>query len=66
MIKTSDAPSIWPWWQYDNSDTKAIRSATLEFCGIKPVRITRVGRVKYLNQKQRSDDIDKLARKMLS
>lgn len=64
LVTTSDAPSIWLWWQYDNSDLKAMKKATLEFCGIKPVHHTRIGRVKYLNEQQRKAMIEKLTRKL--
>lgn len=60
VITTSDAPAIWLWWQYGNSDVKAIKKATLEFCGIKPVKITRISRVKYLDENQRSGMIAKI------
>ncbi len=63
IITTSDAPSIWLWWQYGNSDIKAIRKATLEFCGIRPVKVTRISRVKYLDEKQRRHVIEKVVGK---
>lgn len=61
VITTSDAPPIWLWWQYSNSDIKAIKKATLEFCGIKPVKVTRIGRVKYLDEEKRSKIIKDIA-----
>lgn len=60
VITTSDAPGMWLWWQYGNSDIKAIRKATLEFSGIKPVKITRIGRVRYLDEKQRMRIMEKI------
>ena len=62
LVTTSDAPAIWLWWQYRNSDTKAVKKATLEFCGIKPVKVTRIGRVKYLNEERRASIIQKIVR----
>lgn len=64
VITTSDAPGIWLWWQYGNSDIKAIKNATLKFCGIKPVAVTRIGRVKYLSDKQRNNILEKLTRRL--
>lgn len=64
LITTSDAPSIWLWWQYGNSDVKAMKKATLEFCGIKPVKHTRIGRVKYLNENQRLAALKKLVSRL--
>lgn len=64
VIATSDAPAIWLWWQYRNSDIRAIRKATLEFCGIKPVKLSRIGRVKYLTAAQREMVVARLARQI--
>lgn len=61
IITTSDAPAIWLWWQYSDSDIKTLRTATLEFCGIKPVKVTRIGRVRYLNEQQRGRILRKIA-----
>lgn len=64
VITTADAPAIWLWWQYGNSDIKAIKKATLEFCGIKPVKVTRIGRIKYLDAIQRKSAIEKTIRQL--
>lgn len=63
VITTSDAPGIWLWWQYGNSDVKAIKKATLEFCGIKPVKVTRIGSMRYLSEKQRTIILEKIIRR---
>lgn len=63
VITTSDAPAIWLWWQYSNSDIRAMRKATLEFCGIKPVKVTRIGRVKYLGPEERLKAIEGIVRR---
>jgi putative NADPH-quinone reductase len=57
VITTCDAPVAWIWWQYKNSDINSVRRATLQFCGIKPVKLTRIGRVKYLSPEQRRQKI---------
>ncbi|MBO9565307.1 MAG: NAD(P)H-dependent oxidoreductase [Niastella sp.] len=62
IITTCDAPVIWIWWQYRNSDINALRNATLRFCGISPVKIKRIGRVKYLDQQQRLKGITSVVR----
>lgn len=62
LITTSDAPAIWLWWQYRNSDIRTVKKATLEFCGIKPVRVTRISRTKYLNEERRASVIQKIVR----
>ena len=60
VITTCDAPWWWIWWQYRNSDINMIKRATLEFCGISPVRTTRIDRVKYLDNSQRQAQIGRL------
>ncbi len=62
VIATSDAPAIYLWWQYGNSDIKTIKNATLEFCGIRPVKVTRITRVKYLDEKKRRAIIQNIVR----
>lgn len=54
IITTSDAPAVWLWWQYRNSDINTIKQAVLKFCGFKPVRSIRIGGMRYLNEQQRS------------
>ena len=58
VITTSDAPTPWIWWQYRNSDINAVRRATLEFCGFKPVRVTRIDRMKDLTDAQKLGRIE--------
>lgn len=60
LITTCDAPGFWLWWQYRNSDINALKRATLEFCGIRPVHIWRISRVRYLNEARRRKAIDQL------
>ena len=48
-----DAPKWWIWWQYRDSDLNAIKRATLEFCGFKPVRVMRIDRLRYKNDSER-------------
>lgn len=57
LITTSDAPWWWLWWQYRDSDVNTLRKATLEFCGISPVRVTRIDRVRFLTAEQRQRKI---------
>lgn len=61
LVTTSDGPKWWLWWQYRNADISAVKRATLEFCGISPVGVTRLDRVKYLTDAQRNQHITKIA-----
>lgn len=60
IISTCDAPGWWVWWQYRNSDLHSLKRATLNFCGISPVKSTRITRVRYLNADQRRSKIRKI------
>lgn len=64
VIATSDAPALWLWWQYRNSDLNTIRKAILQFCGFTPVRCTRIGKMKYLTGEQKKKKIEKVTRRL--
>ena len=53
IVTTSDAPASWLRTKYRDADINAVRNATLEICGMKPVRVTRVAGVKDLRPQQR-------------
>lgn len=46
LFTTSDAPNLWTLFAYRNSDLGTVKHATLRFCGVRPVRVTRFGRIK--------------------
>jgi putative NADPH-quinone reductase len=62
IITTSDAPRIWLWWEYRNSDIKMVRDAVLKYCGFSRIRVTRIDRLKFLNQEERQAQIKKIIR----
>lgn len=47
IIATSDAPAGYMRWVRGDSTVKMIRSSILDFVGVKPVRVTRIGNVKW-------------------
>lgn len=53
VITTSDAPKSWLRIHNRDSDINAVRHGTLEFCGMSPVKVTRIGGVKDLDTSQR-------------
>ncbi len=61
LIATADAPSLWLWVMYRNSDVSALKQATLRFCGLKPVRVTRIGHVRYLDGPARETELRRVA-----
>lgn len=62
VITTSDAPWWWLWLQYRNSDINTVRNATLKFCGITPVKLTRIDKVKYMADAQKEKAVMKVVR----
>lgn len=53
LFVTSDAPRAWTWWAYHNSDVRMVKHAVLQFCGIKPVRVTRFAEIGNSTEAQR-------------
>lgn len=53
LLITLDAPVIYNWLMYGSANQKALKKATLEFCGIKPVRATSFGQVKFSDAAKR-------------
>ena len=62
LIVTMDTP---PWFyrlSYGRPGHNAMKKSTLEFCGIKPVRITSIGSIKASNEEKRQKWIEKIKR----
>jgi putative NADPH-quinone reductase len=62
IISTCDSPAWYLWWQYRNSDINMVKQAVLKFCGVSPVKTTRIGRVRYLTDAQREKEIEKVVK----
>lgn len=60
VIVTSDAPTWWMRWFRGDSTVKMIKSATLDFVGYSPVKVTRVGDIKWLSVEQRQRILNKI------
>jgi putative NADPH-quinone reductase len=58
MIVTMDAPAWFFRMLYGKPGHNAMKKMVLEFCGIKPVKITSFGSVKGSNEKQRARWLD--------
>lgn len=50
----SDSPRFWFVLKYWNSPIKWLKTATLDFCGFKPVKVNVVDRVRFLSEEQRT------------
>jgi NAD(P)H dehydrogenase (quinone) len=62
VITTCDAPTLWIWLMYRNSDLNTVRRAILEFCGFSFKSSTRIGRLRYLQEKDRTKILDQIAK----
>ncbi len=65
LIVTMDAPTWYDLLVYRNAGIVSLKRGTLEFCGIKPVRVTTFGQVKHSKEALRKKwlgDVRKLGR----
>lgn len=46
IITTLDTPSIYYWFGFGKPSVNQLKKSTLEFCGIKPVKVTYVGPIR--------------------
>ncbi|EHQ05122.1 NAD(P)H-dependent oxidoreductase [Leptonema illini] len=60
LIVTMDAPSWYDRLLYGAASRRAVKNAILEFCGIKPVRITTLDRLRYRKDKERAVFLEKM------
>lgn len=60
LITTSDAPNFYFNWIVGKPAHKAMKKATLEFCGIKPVKITSFGSVRFADKTKRKNWLEKV------
>lgn len=60
IIVTSDAPAWYMRFYRGDSAVRMIKESTFDFVGIKPTRVTRIGRIKFLNQDQRVQLLERI------
>jgi len=68
LIVTMDTPKWYYSLVYKNPGHNAMKKGVLEFCGIKPVKITTLGPIKSSNEKKRQTwirKIEELGRKQI-
>lgn len=59
IITTLDQPSWYYWLVYGKPSVNQLKKATLEFCGVKPVRVTYFGIVKTANETLKTKWLEK-------
>lgn len=60
LIITMDTPHWYYWLVYRRPGHNAMKRGTLEYCGIRPVRITSIGSLKTASDKKRQQWLDKV------
>lgn len=60
IISTLDQPSWYYWLVYRQPSTNAMKKLTLEFCGIKPVRVTTIGPIRLSKESYRKNWLEKI------
>lgn len=65
IFTTSDAPWWWIYFAYRSSDINMVKRATLQFCGISPVKTTRFSGVRLSEEKTRLGWIEKVKRSVV-
>ena len=59
IITTHNTPKIFLPFSQDYA--KVLKSQILKPCGIKPVKVTQVTRVEYMSDRQRKEELEKIA-----
>jgi NAD(P)H dehydrogenase (quinone) len=62
IITTMDAPTFYYQLMYRSPGTNALKRATLHFCGVKPVHVTPIGRMRFLDEIARKNLLGKIQR----
>jgi putative NADPH-quinone reductase len=60
IISTLDQPVWYYWLVYRRPSYHAMKSLTLEFCGIKPVRTTTIGPIRLSKENYRKNWLNKI------
>lgn len=60
VFTTCDAPLLWIWFKYRNSDKFMVKEAILKFCGIKPIKFSRIGKLRSLTDEKKEKWLKKV------
>lgn len=61
IVETMDSPGFWNGWVYRDAAIRALKKATLEYCGIRVRNVTRLTRVRHRSDAQRVAWLDDAA-----
>ncbi|THF53067.1 NAD(P)H-dependent oxidoreductase [Flavobacterium supellecticarium] len=62
IITTLDQPGFYYWLVYGKPSVNQLKKAVLEFCGVKPVKVSYFGIIKTSNAEQRKKWLEKAFR----
>lgn len=62
IITTIDQPAWYYRWIYGNPSINQLKKSTLEFCGIKPVKVTAIGIIKTSTPEKRASWLNKVSK----
>ena len=62
IITTLDQPSWYYWLAFGRPSVNQLKKSTLEFCGVKPVKVTYIGAVKTADFSLRKKWLDRVER----
>lgn len=60
IISTMDQPAWYYWLVYRQPSNNAMKKLTMEFCGVKPVKVTNIGPIRLSKESYRKKWIDKI------
>jgi NAD(P)H dehydrogenase (quinone) len=60
IITTLDQPSWYYWIAFGRPSVNQLKKSTLEFCGVKPVRVTYIGPIKNTEISKRKKWLEKI------
>jgi len=59
-IKTITTPGFYYWFAFGRPSVNQLKKSTLEFCGIKPVRVPNIGPIRNSNLESRKKMLQKV------
>ena len=60
LVVTSDSPTWYNRFILFSPGVRSIKKGVLEFCGISPVEVTRIGSVKKMNEEKRKEWLERV------
>lgn len=60
IITTLDQPSWYYWLMFGRPSVNQLKKSTLEFCGVKPVKVSYVGPLRNSNAEFRKEQLKKI------